>query len=253
MAALRCHLEQISLSAESIAGLRFPPPKIFTNALLSAPDITFLIRDTEPHERALFSVPSQPPHIRSSTPYQDPSTSTTSRRQTVFNVTQGEITAGTATGSRAPRRNTAVASVLGAELHSQVRKTEGNGKIDVEVLLRGAEKLNNVYNVPGVSGRIEELRRHYEDVTRELEHCEEKVERQTRELEMIIRGDTPGDENTDGHEGDEDRDEENEYGVEVTDEELMAEEEEIKELERKKKELEERISGMERDLGGLSR
>ncbi|EKD16160.1 DASH complex subunit Spc34 [Drepanopeziza brunnea f. sp. 'multigermtubi' MB_m1] len=256
MSLLERHLEQISLSAESIAGLRFPPPKIFTNALLSAPDITSLIRDTEPHERALFSVPSQPPHITSSTPYQDPATSTASRRQTVFNVTQGEVTAGTATGSRAPRRNTAVAAVLGAELHNQVRKTEGKGEIDVEVLLRGAEKLNNVYSVPGVPGRIEDLRRRYEEAVRELNRYEERVKRQTRELERINRGDTPGDENEDGDEeddGDYEGSGENEYEVEVTEEELMAEEEEIRELERKKKELEERVSGMERDLGGLSR
>lgn len=112
----------------------FPPPKIFTNALLSTPDITSLIRDTEPHERALFSVPPPPLHVTSSTPYPDPKP--TSRRQTVFNVAQGEVTAGTTTGSRAPRRNTAVAAVLGTELHSEVRKTEGKGEIDIEVLLR---------------------------------------------------------------------------------------------------------------------
>ncbi|KFY34136.1 hypothetical protein V495_08206, partial [Pseudogymnoascus sp. VKM F-4514 (FW-929)] len=61
MSFLSNHLEQISLSAQSIASLPFPPPKIFTNALLASHDITALIRDTEPHERALFSVPPPPP------------------------------------------------------------------------------------------------------------------------------------------------------------------------------------------------
>jgi hypothetical protein len=233
--------------------LSFPPPKIFTNALLSTPDITSLIRDTEPHERALFSVPRPPPTLTSSTPYIDPKSSTSNRRQTVFNVAQGEVTASSSIpGSRAPRRNTAVAAVLGAELHSEVRKTEGKvGEIDVEVLLRGAEKLNGVYAVTGVPQKIEALRRRYESVIGSLEHYEKKVEKQNRELERMNRGD-----NWDPEEEEDDEKYEGENGgedVEVTDEDLRREEEEIRELERKKKELEERVSGMERDLGGLLR
>ncbi|PBP25997.1 DASH complex subunit Spc34 [Diplocarpon rosae] len=255
MALLERHLEQISLSAESIATLPFPPPKIFTNALLSSPDITSLIRDTEPHERALFSVPPLPPHISSSTPYPNPAPS---RRQTVFNVAQGEVTAGITTGSRAPRRNTAVAAVLGAELHSEVRKTEGKGDIDIEVLLRGAEKLNNVYSVHGIPEQISGLRSRYARIKNGLGFYENKVRKQTRELERINRGATPGDEDEDEDYGDSGEDDEELKGqrifeVEVTDEDLRAEEEEIRELERKKRELEERVSGMERDLGGLLR
>ncbi|CZT50087.1 uncharacterized protein RSE6_11012 [Rhynchosporium secalis] len=241
---LESHLEQISLSAESIATLPFPTPKIFTNALLATPDITSLIRDTEPHERALFSVPSPPPHNTASTPYPDPAPS--SRRQTVFNVAAGEITAGTTTGSRAPRRNTAVAAVLGAELHSEVRKTEGKGEIDIEVLLRGAEKLNAVYSVDGVPERITGLRRRYERIVGGVEFYEGKVGRLGRELERINRGGTPG-----GEEHEDDCMEEDFEGArgfgggeeedEVTEEDLRAEEEEIRELERKKKELEDRF------------
>ena len=161
-------------------------------------------------------------------------------------------------GSRAPRRNTAVAAVLGAELHSQVRKTEGKGEIDVEVLLRGAEKLNNVYSVPGVPEKIQSLRNRYAQIKGSLPHYEKKVERQTRELERMNRGDGLEDDDDD-EDKDEDEDE-NEDGlprgedeIEVTDEDLRREEEGIRELERKKKELEERVSGMERDLGGLLR
>jgi len=235
--------------------IRFPPPKIFTNALLSTPDITSLIRDTEPHERALFSVPPPQTHTTATTPYPDPAPS--SRRQTVFNVAQGEVTAGTAVGSRAPRRNTAVAAVLGAELHSEVRKTEGKGEIDIDVLLRGAEKLNNVYSVAGVPERIQGLRKRYMQILGGLEFYEEKVRRQTRDLERMNRSGTPGEEDDEEFE-DEDMEGEEGFGgreeeIEITEEDLRAEEEEIRELERKKEELEARVKGMEKDLGGLLR
>jgi DASH complex subunit Spc34 len=230
----------------------FPPPKIFTNALLSTHDITSLIRDTEPHERALFSVPPPPPPPTAQTPYPDPKASS-NRRQTVFNVASGEVTTGTGTGARAPRRNTAVAAVLGPELHSEVRKTEAKGEVDIEVLLRGAEKLNDVYSIPGVPERIKGLRTRYGQVQASLQHYEQKVARQTRELERMNRGDGWDEDEEDDVEGRETPGTEEEMEIEVTDEDLRREEEEIRELERKKRELEERVSGMERDLGGLLR
>ena len=79
MSLLSAHFEQIAISCQGIDSLpyvkdrpafkpptddqtcSFPPPKIFTNALLANHDITSLIRDTEAHERALFSVPPPPP------------------------------------------------------------------------------------------------------------------------------------------------------------------------------------------------
>jgi predicted RNase H-like nuclease (RuvC/YqgF family) len=158
------------------------------------------------------------------------------------------VTAGGAVGARAPRRNTAVAAVLGAELHSEVRKTEGRGEIDIEVLLRGVEKLNNVYSVPGVPERVQSLRTRYAQIVDSVEHYERKVEKQQRELERMNRGEAWDEDET---EADEDFPQEEE--VEVTEEDLRREEEEIRELERKKKELEERVTGMERDLGGLLR
>jgi predicted RNase H-like nuclease (RuvC/YqgF family) len=159
------------------------------------------------------------------------------------------VTAGTTTGSRAPRRNTAVAAVLGAELHSEVRKTEGKGEIDIEVLLRGVEKLNNVYSVPGVPERVQSLRTRYGQIVGSVGHYERKVERQTRELERMNRGEAWDEDDEEDEEGELVHEEE----IEVTEEDLRREEEEIRELERKKKELEERVSGMERDLGGLLR
>ncbi|OBT61750.1 hypothetical protein VE03_09169 [Pseudogymnoascus sp. 23342-1-I1] len=255
MSFLANHLEQISLSAQSIASLPFPPPKIFTNALLAPHDITALIRDTEPHERALFSVPPPPP--RDTTTYPSPpTTSTTSRRQTVFNVTSGEVVSSASTTSRAPRRNTAVAAVLGADLNAEIRRSEGvqKGDLDVEVLLRGAEKLGEVYVMEGARERIALLRSRYARIRTSLEHYEGKVGRQARELERMNRqgGEWDGDGLEEDKEGVEEERGEEDDDV-VTDELLRLEEEEILELERKKRELEERVSGMERDLGGLLR
>jgi hypothetical protein len=137
--------------------LRFPPPKIFTNALLQPHDITALIRDTELHERALFSVPPPAPLPKA----QDPANS--NRRNTTFNISGGtsaSIPGGGANAVRAPRRNTAVAAVLGTELVERIRRGGGGGagsgigyrtydsnnkgEVDVETLLEGAEKLLSV-------------------------------------------------------------------------------------------------------------
>lgn len=157
-------------------------------------------------------------------------------------------TSGSST-SRVPRKNTAVAAVLGAELHGEVRRTEKEkGDVDMEVLLRGVEKLNAVYEVRGVLERVHTVRTKYGRLKGSVDFYERKVQRLGRELEGINRGDRW-----------EDVDEEEEEGfgeeesVHVTDEDLRREEEEIRELEGKKRALEERVSGMERDLGGLLR
>jgi len=175
MTLLDAHLEQISACALSIAEIpsvtssyptlyvpeanvnSFPPPKIFTNALLQTHDITALIRDTEVHERALFSVPPPQPN-----PKAHDSSSNANRRATVFNTNGGASNAmgGGANAMRAPRRNTAVAAVLGSELVERIRRGGGGGigsglryrgydsrnkqDIDVETLLEGAEKLCTV-------------------------------------------------------------------------------------------------------------
>ena len=180
---------------------------------------------------------------------------TSTRRQTVFNVTGGEVTSSAATNSRIPRRNTAVAAVLGSDLNSEIRNSvsQQKGDVNVEVLLRGAEKLGEVYVMDGAKEKIAELRTRYGRLKTSVAHYEAKVARQTRELEkMNRRGDW------EGESGDEEDEEMTEVAGEggqwfVTDEDLKREEEEIRELERKKKELEDRVSGMERDLGGLLR
>lgn len=141
--------------------------------------------------------------------------------------------------------------MLGAELHNEVRRTgSGGGEVDVEVLLRGVEKLNAVYEVGGTGEKVRSLRERWRLVGKSLGHYEMKVEKQMRELERMNRGER-------WEEDDEEMEDDEEGGLEleleVTDEDLRREEEEIRELEAKKRALEERVKGMERDLGGLLR
>lgn len=176
----------------------------------------------------------------------------------MFAVQSGEITASASgTQSRAaPRRNTAVAAVLGRELDGEIKRTDrkgDKGDVDVEVLLRGAEKLLEVYSVEGARERISQLRSRHSRVGNNLRIQREKVEKQERELERMNRG-WQGDEEEDEALEEEDVDDmEGFEEVTITDEDLHAEQEEIRELEQRKRELEDRVQGMEKDLGGLLR
>jgi len=102
--------------------------------MLNTHDITSLIRDTESHERALFSV----------IPRED---------------TRATVSGSTAAGRRvtqvpAPRKNTAVASILGGDLAERIRREQAHERardgtaqkehLDVDLLLEGAEKLCGV-------------------------------------------------------------------------------------------------------------
>lgn len=224
----------------------FPPPKIFTNALLSNHDITSLIRDTEAHERALFSVPPPPPPAVAHNPDPAPSSS---RRQTVFNVASGEVTtSGNASGRNvgAPRRHTAVAAVLGGDLHDRIRKAErGRNKedVDVEILFKGAEKLCGVYPLPGALERIPAQRNKYAQNMSTLAYYETKVAEQAEALGRMNKDIWV----------DDDDEEEEDFGGDyiMTEDDLRREEEEVRELDKKKKELQARLKAMEKDLGGL--
>lgn len=241
---------------------------MFTNALLYNDDITSLIRDTETHERALFSVPPPPP-VAKTTPAEATSTAqsrarsaegdaaapSSKRRQTVFNVAAGEVTTGppSARPSAAPRRQTAVAAVLGGDLHAQIgRRTgsgNGSGEVDVNILLKGAEKLCTVYALPGALDRIPVLRQKHAQQTNTLNYYEAKVAEQAQRLEGMNRDRRGGD-------GDDDYDDEMSMAATQandgpTEDDLRHEEDEIRELERRKKELQERLRAMDKDLGGL--
>lgn len=242
------HLPQ----ATDLLCFSFPPPKIFANALLSNHDITSLIRDTEAHERALFSVPPPP----KPTTAQDPDPKPSSRRRTIFNVTSGEVTTGPPTSRAAPRRqNAAVAAVLGGDLHAQIRRGDTGhsekGDVDVEVLLRGAEKLCGVYALPGALERIPALRNKYAHLCNTMAYYEAKVAEQTGQLESMNRGWIDEADALLSDDSDENMEQDGPESDIMTDEELRLEEEEVRELERKKRELQETLRAMDRDLGGL--
>ncbi|KAJ5114659.1 hypothetical protein NUU61_000418 [Penicillium alfredii] len=242
MPLLDSHLEQIALSSNAIADLPFPPPRIFTNSLLGSHDITALIRDTEAHERALFQV--------------DPSTKAhgsqrrATRRGTTFPEPETESMASRIYSARNNRTQSAVARVLGSDMMEEIKRSAGTstrgprGEVNIEVLLRGAEILCQVYPVAGAQDKIASLRYRHEMITDSIFQLEDRVATNTAELEQmrhsygddedyspapVFQPDTP----------------------DITDEDIEHELAEIRELERKKRALEERVSGMDRDLGGL--
>jgi len=109
--------------------------------MLNTNDITALIRDTESYERALFSIVSKDEY----------KTSNSDRRTTVFNV-EGDHRR--MTQMPAPRKNTAVASILGGALAERIRREQVDDRardgtvqkdhLDVNLLLKGARKLCDV-------------------------------------------------------------------------------------------------------------
>ena len=138
---LTSHLEQIFLCATSIADLPFPGPRIFTNALLAGThDITALIRDTEQHERALFSL--APPPLPKTGAGSDFTASVSGVGAYGGAYGVGADRRKTGYAPRQPK-NKAVAAVLGGDLFQATRGgTEmKKGDLDVELLLHGAEKL----------------------------------------------------------------------------------------------------------------
>lgn len=158
-----------------------------------------------------------------------------------------------------PRRNTAVAAVLGGDLHAKITRrplaassarvegTVAGGDVDIEVLLRGAEKLCSVYPLPGALERIPVLRQRWANQSNTLAYYEAKVAEQAERLGRL---------NKRPDEFDEEKVEEEAVEVRImdsqmTEEDVRREEEEVRELDKKKKELQERLKAMDKDLGGL--
>ncbi|KAF8449655.1 DASH complex subunit Spc34 [Terfezia claveryi] len=218
------YVEQISAAAASISTLPFPPPKMFTNAILRSTDITSLIRDTEAHERVLFTVTSLPQNGPGQT--------------------------------RAPRRNTAVAAMLGKDMVDQLRRGGGGGvgggiggvatgEVDVEILLQGAEKLTQHYPIPGSPESISQLRSRFIRVSNSISALEAMVTNQQAQLDILHRR-----HDDIGCSDDDVVDSRNSRGTtDITEEMLWREEEEIAELERKREEMEEEIKRMDMELG----
>jgi hypothetical protein len=156
-----------------------------------------------------------------------------------------------------PAKHTAVAAVLGGEMHDQLRRGAGGracggggGDVDVEILLRGAEKLCGVYELPGARDRIAILRSKYRNGKNTTAYYEAKVSEQADQLASMNRDwlhDEEEDDDSDKHEGDGVGDESKVW----TEEDLRREEGEAREMEAKKKELQGRLRAMQKDLGGL--
>ncbi|KAK4869796.1 hypothetical protein LT330_005520 [Penicillium expansum] len=228
MSLLNSHLEQITLSSNAIADLPFPPPRIFTTALLGSHDITALIRDTEAHERALFQV--------------DPSTKAhgsqrrATRRGTMFPAeTERESMASRIYSARDNRNQSAVARVLGHDMMEEIKRSAGTssrgprGEVNIEVLLRGAEILCNVYPVAGAQEKIANLRYRHEMIKLDQMRHSYGDNEDDFSPAPVAQPEIP----------------------EVTDEDIERELAEIRVLEQRKRRLEERVTGMDRDLGGL--
>ena len=227
---------------------RFPPPKIFTNALLHSHDITALIRDTEAHERALFTFakPDDGSRVKASN---------AARRSTMAGLNaNNNFTIGN-------RQKSAVATLLGGELGEQVRKqgikdAGERGEVDVNVLLEGAEKLCRIYPIAGANEKITLLRSRFEQLSSSIARYEARVAKQQAQLTKMSKRasgeyEDEDDEEEDGEEtGDANTPAEDFH---ITQADLDKETEEIRLLEEKKRVLEDRVSGMENDLGGLLR
>lgn len=200
-------------------------------------EITALIRDTEPHERALFSLdPTVTNNINSDS--KSAISAAQSRRKTLAQAQQ--------------KQSSAVARVLGNDMLRQIqRSSRDSGRsrgVDVEVLLQGAERLSSVYAVAGLQDRIATLRSRLAQATESITYYEDHVAKQQAKLNRMNSG-ADFDEYSDPEEP------ENTVNFTTTtmvsEEDMKAEEEAIKELEAKKKALEARVAGIEKDLGGL--
>lgn len=165
------------------------------------------------------------------------------------------MTTGPPTSRAGPKRNTAVAAVLGGEMHATItrrapssRAGEANSSadVDIEVLLRGAEKLCHVYPLPSALERIPALRQKWANQSNTLAYYEAKVAGQTERLGRMNKKD-------DGFGGSEEDQDEDMVVTDsmMTEEDLRREEEEVRELDKRKKELQERLRAMDKDLGGL--
>lgn len=151
------------------------------------------------------------------------------------------------TRSGPTRRNTAVAAVLGGDLHAQiVRPRGGTSDVDIEILLQGAEKLCTVYPLPGALERIPAQRQKHSQQSNTLAYYEAKVAEQQEALERMNAERWADDDE------DEEAEENEEFGNALfTEEDLRREEEEVRELDRRKKELQATLKALEKDLGGL--
>ena len=127
-------------------------------------------------------------------------------------------------------------------------RSRGGKGVQIEVLLKGAEKLCAVYAVPGAMDKIAYLRHKHSLTSQSIAEYEVKVSQQQTRLARLNRTSELGQDEFPGNSS-----AHGDVETVFTEDDLQIQREEVLELERKKKDLEDRVAGMERDLGGLLR
>ena len=128
-------------------------------------------------------------------------------------------------------------------------RSQGKRGVDVEVLLKGAEKLCAVYPVQGATEKIASLRNRHHQIAESVTQYEEKVRKHQAKIDRMNR--------TSDYEQHDHKVPNNSIESSIapvpTEADLLLEKQEIEELEQKRRDLEDRVAGMEKDLGGLLR
>ena len=142
---------------------------------------------------------------------------------------------------------------MGEQIRTETTtESRDRADVDVSLLLKGAEKLCNVYPIVGAWERIASLRSRHEQLTASISRYEARVAKQTAQLTKMNRK-KEGDNDYEEEDSEEQGPSEVTPELQITEEDIQGELSEIEELEKKKHLLEDRVSGMERDLGGLLR
>jgi hypothetical protein len=149
--------------------------------------------------------------------------------------------------SAPPVQQSAVARVLGPEMLTEIRQSGRGRGVNVEVLLRGAEKLCEAYPVAGVPEKIVAIRRRHHQIAASVEEYEDKVLTQQSKMSRFHSGSGYALQEEDSVP----TPQPSKRPTASTKQDLDDEEAEVRELEARKKALEERVAGMEKDLGGL--
>ena len=207
-----------------------------------------MIRDTEPYERALFSQ-QQSTNSKEQTAQQ--------RRQTTLANGSSDFGWQRKYTKVQPRKQSAVAMALGPEMLREIQESTGPASklqtkrgVDVEVLLKGVEKLCSIYPMPGAAEKVASLRSRHHQISSSIAQYQDTVNKQQSRLNRMNR--SSDFDRLDNADFDEGLLAEAKTAV-FTEADLRLETSDIQELEQRKKDLEERVAGMEKDLGGLLR
>jgi hypothetical protein len=151
-----------------------------------------------------------------------------------------------------PVKQSAVARVLGPDMLYEIRQSSGSaargkGQVNVEVLLRGAEKLCEVYDVEGAMEKIALLRERHQSLAASVAEYQDLVAHQQSQLAEIDTESARGNNDLAEHDAQE------MTPRTLTEADVVAEQTEIRELMARKEALEDRVNGMGKDLEGLLR